>query len=582
MHRAGAQHQLADALSRLNIKDNETLLHSYDADPPDMFTQALQRPPCDDFRVNSVSEARSPAFVYPLEADIQPSTISKAVWRAQQESCPFVKAVAEYHQKGTEESLPTSCRRFLTAHQQEIIYHASLWCMKTRDHYVILVPVDLRKQIVLALHGSLPDGAHFGCEKVIRRLKQFFYWPAQVQDVIAIIRGCASCHRSRRAALVKVKLIIPKNRWCFRDRTSMDLTELPVTLQGSCKVLVVVEYATRFAWAIPFKADPTALEVLFYLTNFIFGVIGWPRELLSDNGGNMCAKVIKDACARHGCLKKESSIYNPQGNGKAENMVQQVIKMLRSLSNCHTQDWDTMLPAAMQCWNATPSALGPSPFKALLGVDVQPQVSAALNLTHVDDRHANSETDREAASIEELRRRRLATRSHNKARRAQTQKRSMGQLVWARNWTRPKGVAGKLEPEFSAPYVVVQVFHTNMITVRHLGTSERQIFLQIGHTTPMYDTDGELLFLPINQVHRGKDEDVDDEIDSPDVNTHYKVEHVVNHGWSTSGRLTFEVVWEGFPNQNTWQDEHHLECQMAVRRYFATRVRIHRERTPML
>jgi hypothetical protein len=97
MHRAGARHQLADALSRLDIKGNETLLHSYDADPPDIFTQALQAPPCDDFRVNAVTE-RPTAFVYPTEAQFTPSIITKDQWLVEQTKCQFIQSIVKFHE----------------------------------------------------------------------------------------------------------------------------------------------------------------------------------------------------------------------------------------------------------------------------------------------------------------------------------------------------------------------------------------------------------------------------------------------------------------------------------------------------
>jgi hypothetical protein len=193
-------------------------------------------------------------------------------------------------------------------------------------------------------------------------------------------------------------MLIPSSAWVFRERVAMDLVDLPTTTAGSRKVLVVIEYATRFAWGVPFKADPTAAEVLYYLTHFIFGVIGWPKELWSDNGSNMKAKIITDACARHGCLKRETSPYLPQANGKAENMVKQVITMLRLVADTHAVDWDTVLPMALQCYNATPSYKGPAPFRALIGTDVQPQVAGNLQLTSIAERHANSEEEREDAS----------------------------------------------------------------------------------------------------------------------------------------------------------------------------------------
>jgi hypothetical protein len=346
-------------------------------------------------------------------------------------------------------------------------------------------------------------------------------------------------------------------------------------------VLVVVEYATRFAWVIPYKADPTAEEVLFYLTFFIFAVIGWPRELITDNGGNMMAKVIATACAKHGCTKRESSIYNPSGNGRAENMVKQTITMLRKLGSNYPEEWDRMLPGALQCWNATPSAREMSPFRALLGIDVQPQLVRGLPLVDLVQRHHFSEADREAVSEQDLSRRQGQAVRSNRLRREPTIDYQPGQLVWARYFSRPVGVAGKLEPDFHEPFTVLTTLKHNMVYGRHLGSSTREIYLQIFHVTPMFDTDGDKIFIPVTQAKRAEERMREGAKDTSN-DEQFIVEAIVDHGWTESGRLAFEVSWRGYPNDNTWEDEGRLECQREVFRYFKSRARVHNGRAPML
>jgi hypothetical protein len=527
---------------------------------------------------------REPAYVFPGEAVVTVPTINKDTWVTEQAACDYVQSIARFMTSGDENQLSKVDKRVIMKRAVDIVKHEGVWCIKENIQWRVIVPVTLRREVALALHGSVPDGVHFGVEKVVLRLKQFFYWPGCIAFVTCICRGCAICQRNKRLALPRCKMRIPSSPWVFRERVAMDLTDLPETSSGSCKVLVVVEYATRFAWGVPFKGDPTAEEVLFYLTHFVFGVIGWPKELLSDNGGNMKAKIISEACARHGCVKRESTVYLPQANGKAENMVKQVITMLRLAGDTHGQEWDKVMPMALQCYNATPSQKGPAPFRALIGADVQPQVAGDLSLVAEAQRHQESEVERERSITQDLRMRQRNTVSSNTNRRDSLYELTKGQLVWARNWSRHAGVVGKLQAEFNQPFVVTHPFTTNMIQIRHLGSSSRQLYVHMGHVMPMYDTVGDKLFPPEEQAMRvmGGDERPDESIGvNKDVEGGckvYQVRAIVEHAWSVSGRLVFEVAWKGFEGENTWQDEHDLDCQGAVARYWKSLARIHKER----
>ncbi|CAB4003290.1 Transposon Ty3-G Gag-Pol poly, partial [Paramuricea clavata] len=59
-------------------------------------------------------------------------------------------------------------------------------------HYQLLVPRDMRKEILMELHGTQTTG-HFGINETIQRLKQRFYWPRCQTDVKTWIKECDAC-----------------------------------------------------------------------------------------------------------------------------------------------------------------------------------------------------------------------------------------------------------------------------------------------------------------------------------------------------------------------------------------------------
>ena len=98
---------------------------------------------------------------------------------------------------------------------------------------------------------------------------------------------------------------------------------------------------------------------------------------------------------------------------------------------------------------------------------------------------------------------------------------------------------------------------------------------------PMFDTDGDKIFIPVTQAERAE-ERMGEGANDTSNDEQFIVEAIVDHGWTESGRLAFEVSWRGYPNDNTWEDEGRLECQREVFRYFKSRARVHNGRAPML
>ncbi|VDI34534.1 Hypothetical predicted protein [Mytilus galloprovincialis] len=77
--------------------------------------------------------------------------------------------------------------------------------------YQFLVPTKLRRNILETLHSGI-GGGHLGTKKMLRKLKDRFYWPGMVQDVEIFCEECRdlcysekSCQQHLRAPLVSVK-----------------------------------------------------------------------------------------------------------------------------------------------------------------------------------------------------------------------------------------------------------------------------------------------------------------------------------------------------------------------------------------
>ena len=90
---------------------------------------------------------------------------------------------------------------------------------------------------------------------------------------------------------------------------------------------------------------------------------GVPLLLLSDNGPQFTASVIRDFCENVGARKIYSTPYHPQGNSIVESYMRSLKKSLSALVSEDGREWDLFLAAVALAYNSTPhTATGYSPF----------------------------------------------------------------------------------------------------------------------------------------------------------------------------------------------------------------------------
>ena len=104
--------------------------------------------------------------------------------------------------------------------------------------------------------------------------------------------------------------------------------------RGYRHILIVVDSTTLYVEAFPTKST-TAEEVAEILYKEIIARYGVMRELLTDQGSSFKNKLIAQLCKLLNIKHRFSSPHHPQTDGKAERMVQTVIRSLKLI--CDTQ-----------------------------------------------------------------------------------------------------------------------------------------------------------------------------------------------------------------------------------------------------
>jgi transposase InsO family protein len=142
---------------------------------------------------------------------------------------------------------------------------------------------------------------------------------------------------------------------------------LPTTTDGHEYILVVKCALTQWIELIPLRTK-TAVEVAEALVEHVYCRHGSIERVVSDKGTEFINKVHK--AVHHLLAQHHSSTtpYNPQANGKVENVNRTVKDMLSGYAHENQRDWDRFLQVVAHAYRTTVNAAtGYSPFRALYG-----------------------------------------------------------------------------------------------------------------------------------------------------------------------------------------------------------------------
>ncbi|CAM5129251.1 unnamed protein product [Natator depressus] len=232
----------------------------------------------------------------------------------------------------------------------------------------LVVPQKYRRKL-LSLAHDIPLAGHQGIRRTRQRLLQNFYWPGVFTTVRQYCRSCDPCQRvgkardKGKAALRPLPIIEEPFQ-----KVAMDIVGplSKTTRSGKKYILVVVDFATRYPEAVPLasiEADTVADALLT-----IFSRVGFPREVLTDQGSNFMSALLRCLWEKCGVRHDWASAYHPQSNGLVERFNGTLKMMLKTFMNQHPQDWDKYLPHLLFAYREVPQeSTGISPFELLYG-----------------------------------------------------------------------------------------------------------------------------------------------------------------------------------------------------------------------
>ncbi|UYV78663.1 hypothetical protein LAZ67_16002321, partial [Cordylochernes scorpioides] len=234
--------------------------------------------------------------------------------------------------------------------------------------WLLVVPRVRRKDILKEHHNHMICG-HLGVTRTMHRLKDKYFWPSMLKDVVEYVRTCHLCQSRKGSNQLPAGLLhpIPAANYPF-ERVGIDfLGPLPSTKNKKKWMIVLTDYYTKYAET---KAviDATAREVAKFLTENVILKHGAPRYLISDRGSQFTSNLVKEItkiCQIQHCL---TTSYHPQTNGLTERLNRTLINMISMYVNVDQRNWDEILPFITHAYNTTiQDTTKYSPFFLLYG-----------------------------------------------------------------------------------------------------------------------------------------------------------------------------------------------------------------------
>lgn len=342
MYKKGTELYIADTLSRAFLKNTEN-----------------QQP----FEVMSLEEAKICQEIENVEfVSSIPNSKQRLeeIRRATKEDSILQKVISFVKTGWPEDrsSIPIEVRPYFTI-QEELVVEADLLFKGSRN----VIPTKERLNVLKNLHVS-----HLGIEGTLRRAREYVYWPGMNAQVKDFISKCDLCNtfrdNQRKEPLMPHE--VPPRAWCT---VSTDLLEF----RGENFIVVTDHFSNYFEYERLKKID--AAGTIFFLKS-AFGRYGIPEKLISDSGKQFDCAEFRRFAAEYGFDHDTSSPKYPQSNGKAENSVKTLKKMMKK-SVEGKGDFFLML---LDFRNTPTAGIGLSPAQRMFGRRLRSLIPAKSEL----------------------------------------------------------------------------------------------------------------------------------------------------------------------------------------------------------
>lgn len=345
--------------------------------------------------------------------------------------------------------------------------------MHKLKHIVPYVPQGaLRRTILQIYHDTAANGAHFGRNKTLHKIKQRYFWPSMYKDIDNYIKSCILCaqynpRRQKTPGTLK-PIQPPEGVW---QLVSMDFHGpiTPASQRGNKYIISLTDVLSKFVVTKAVR-DNTAQTVVRFLKEEIISKFGTPQCILTDNGTHFTSALMNELLKQIGATHLYSTPYHPQTNGQVERYNSTMDAKIAALSNLNKTDWDDQLPFVTFNYNTwIHSSTQQIPFEmmygrtAILPFDIQDSnVTLTYNNEHVNKLNQMLSKVNEQAKMVIIKNQEKYKQRYDKNRTDPTY--NIGDLVLVKT----PNIRYKFDIRYEGPFRIINRLTQKTYTVQHV------------------------------------------------------------------------------------------------------------------
>jgi hypothetical protein len=348
---------------------------------------------------------------------------------------------------------------------------------------LLFVPTSCRTESITICHNSIYT-THNGATRTEQRYCDRFYFPGYHEMISSYVRTCDVCAMRKSSRHTKSPLMDMGIVTRPMQRIGMDsVGPYNKTAQGNTFMLTIIDYYTKYAWAIPISEMTTEVIMKKFMSEIVC-TQGAPEVILTDRGTPFISELAKAIYEMIESKKVQTTAYHPQTNGLVERFHRHMNDMLACVCKDNEKDWDENIPFVMMSYNsAKQNTTGFSPHYMMYGREIKMPVDHALNdITQHEESYSDVQKYVQAiaekmqyakdivTSIQEgtsMRRNEILEKTPRVFR--------VGELVMRLIEQHKRGTKKKLEPRYEGPYEVIEELSAVVRVIKKIGTAKRKI-----------------------------------------------------------------------------------------------------------
>ena len=364
--------------------------------------------------------------------------------------------------------------------------------MKKSSPPVPFVPNgQIRFDIIKIYHDTPANGAHFGRNKTIHKIRQRYFWPSMIHDIKNYVRSCIPCLQNNQlrqkppGTLKPIKP--PEGVW---QLLTMDFHGpiTPTSRNGNKYIIALTDVLSKFVITKAVR-DCTAITAARFVIEEVILKYGTPKCILTDNGTHFTASMMTELFKTLGVTHLYSTPYHPMTNGQVERYNATMDSKIATLSNENRTNWDEQLPYVTFNYNTSiHTTTGTIPFELMYG---------RLPILPFDHQQPIVTLSQDPEHIKKLKQYLLSLTEHAKINILQQQKKykqrydhyrtnpvyKINDLVLIQVFNR----RNKFDIRYEGPYRIIQKLGQKTYIVRHIknSTLTRQVTIDV--IRPVYE-----------------------------------------------------------------------------------------------